>query len=568
MSPAVNVTLEEVPFAILEAVKARILANRRRLDERKQQPSTRPRPQFRNVGASSKAWRPPQPVAGVFITPKMVAGFLLRRIPTTGINIEYIEISDFERNTTYQVDVKEFENPFPGGISTAENLILEQVTVIIPSIQTYPIHIKRKINRRFQFERQSYDGDNSTSFPEVYQEGIESIDSFVKYPLFVPVGGDKCIVYIPSSYNFAGAWIEEEQINEEVYDYVDVVNPYTDVLYSKYWTSIAFDYSYDYTIHEDQHAKDNSKAFMVTKKSLKEIPVDRAKSIFNSFAEHYADRENPFTVETSVEEIDPWEPSERDGSGEVRGYPYPPNLNIRGRNLKYEVTRSVTVETFVVTDDGSGVPPPNPGSSFTASVRFDSQPREVPGFPPGSLVEPNSESTYVNIYVGDPVVSVDYSEVTINRNPDTADSGIEEKTITDFFNDRSTQGSPPNSGSVPIISPGVFDVIKDPENQNWNTPKPELRQPKYSLVQNQGYSSPSPTTGLIMRRFDTTSGAATTPRPLNVVPRTQQAPEDSAVTLRSVVCWDWAEPAYCRQQCLEIGFTPEDLQPADPPPLP
>jgi hypothetical protein len=65
MSPAVNVTLEEVPFAILEAVKARILGQRRRLDERKQRPSTRPRPQFRSVGASSKAWRPPQPAAGV-----------------------------------------------------------------------------------------------------------------------------------------------------------------------------------------------------------------------------------------------------------------------------------------------------------------------------------------------------------------------------------------------------------------------------------------------------------------------------------------------------------------------
>lgn len=61
MSPAVNLTLEEVPFAILEAVKARILANRRQLGQaQKPRPSLRPRPQFRRYGASSKTWRKPQ----------------------------------------------------------------------------------------------------------------------------------------------------------------------------------------------------------------------------------------------------------------------------------------------------------------------------------------------------------------------------------------------------------------------------------------------------------------------------------------------------------------------------
>lgn len=76
MSPAVNVDLEEVPFAILELVKARILANRRRLlqgQQGKPRPSTRPGAQFRKVGASSKEWRKPQYGAGVFGVP----GFLL-----------------------------------------------------------------------------------------------------------------------------------------------------------------------------------------------------------------------------------------------------------------------------------------------------------------------------------------------------------------------------------------------------------------------------------------------------------------------------------------------------------
>jgi hypothetical protein len=69
MSPAINLDLEDVPFAILEVVKARILANRRRLglsqEQAKPRPSTRPRAQFRKAGASSRGWRKPQHGAGV-----------------------------------------------------------------------------------------------------------------------------------------------------------------------------------------------------------------------------------------------------------------------------------------------------------------------------------------------------------------------------------------------------------------------------------------------------------------------------------------------------------------------
>ena len=69
MSPAANLVLEEVPFAILELVKARILANRRRRQQAKPKPSTRPGAQFRKVGASTKEWRKPQYGAGVFSQP-------------------------------------------------------------------------------------------------------------------------------------------------------------------------------------------------------------------------------------------------------------------------------------------------------------------------------------------------------------------------------------------------------------------------------------------------------------------------------------------------------------------
>jgi len=65
VSPKVNLDLEDVPFAILEVVKARILANRARIGQTRPRPSTRPRPQFRKTGASSKGWRKPQYGAGV-----------------------------------------------------------------------------------------------------------------------------------------------------------------------------------------------------------------------------------------------------------------------------------------------------------------------------------------------------------------------------------------------------------------------------------------------------------------------------------------------------------------------
>lgn len=61
-----RVDLEDVPFAILEEVKARILASRRRAGAQQQQrptPSTRPGPQQRKFGASSSRWVRPEPAA-------------------------------------------------------------------------------------------------------------------------------------------------------------------------------------------------------------------------------------------------------------------------------------------------------------------------------------------------------------------------------------------------------------------------------------------------------------------------------------------------------------------------
>ena len=61
-----NINLEDVPDAILEAVKARIMASRRRLLDRQEllrQPPLQPKPQSRKFGADSKRWKRPQPAA-------------------------------------------------------------------------------------------------------------------------------------------------------------------------------------------------------------------------------------------------------------------------------------------------------------------------------------------------------------------------------------------------------------------------------------------------------------------------------------------------------------------------
>lgn len=60
---SLNLSVEDVPWAILEMVKARILAQRQRKDQPQIRPSLRPRPQFRRFGASSNTWRRPHPAA-------------------------------------------------------------------------------------------------------------------------------------------------------------------------------------------------------------------------------------------------------------------------------------------------------------------------------------------------------------------------------------------------------------------------------------------------------------------------------------------------------------------------
>jgi hypothetical protein len=552
MSPAVNVTLEEVPFAILEAVKARILANRQRRNENRQRPSLRPRPQFRNVGASNKEWRPPQPVGGVFSLPRMVAGFMLRRFPATGGDIDYVEISDFEGNTTFRVDVKEVDDPFPA----------------LPPATTTSSFSESGNTRTFYSE---YNGKRYL-YKHLYQEGRQNGGLGVPplYPLFVPTGKDNCIAYFPSSYVAVACVIEEKQTITAVQTIKPIFAGDGEPLSQA--EKIEWIYAYNYTLKEERIAKDNSKAFLTTKTIIKEIPAARAKTIFEPFIQDYSERANSININTVLtaardyKTVQAGRPSLSIWTDDAPRYletvidldPYGSLASSVGVNAKVVLTRSVREErVYRIRDDEGRFPPQAPfsGSQLLDAWGWETLPRPNGGGFPGSVQE------QVRVYLESSTISEEYASRTtlVPSLP-----GLEQKSLASFFNPRSTLGSPSNPGSLPIVSPGVFDVIKDPNGQNWSTPKPELKQPKFSLVQNQAYSKQSPTTGLTLRRFDTSNNGVTTTRPLNVVPRTQPAPDNPAAILRSVVCWDWGDGAYCRQKCLEIGFTAEDLQPPTP----
>jgi hypothetical protein len=99
-----NVRLEEVPDAILEAVMARILRNRQKLQDNQQQiqrPLLQPKPQVRNQGADNRTWKKPEPAA----TPRQTPDGAWLLIP-----------SDAEFNAKVRgIPPFNLVNSFPGG---------------------------------------------------------------------------------------------------------------------------------------------------------------------------------------------------------------------------------------------------------------------------------------------------------------------------------------------------------------------------------------------------------------------------------------------------------------------
>jgi hypothetical protein len=85
-----NVNLEDVPWAILEMVKARIMANRKKLEESQEQSleaqlaASAERPQYRSIGASTRRRVDPEPGSVYVVSTPKSFGFSL--VPAQGFD--------------------------------------------------------------------------------------------------------------------------------------------------------------------------------------------------------------------------------------------------------------------------------------------------------------------------------------------------------------------------------------------------------------------------------------------------------------------------------------------------
>ena len=84
-----NVNLEDVPWAILEVVKARIMANRKKLEEAQEQSleaqlaASAERPQYRSIGASTRRRVDPEPGAVYVVSKGVESQEIIIWFPTT-----------------------------------------------------------------------------------------------------------------------------------------------------------------------------------------------------------------------------------------------------------------------------------------------------------------------------------------------------------------------------------------------------------------------------------------------------------------------------------------------------
>lgn len=122
-----NVTLEDLPFAILEAVRTRIETNRRRLQQGQQQrprPSLRPRPQFTKLGANSKSWRLPKSAVIPQGNPKTIGVAFWQYVTTGGNAVQYSwRVNSGDYSAVLQGDTG-FTKPENAGFPADRGIIL------------------------------------------------------------------------------------------------------------------------------------------------------------------------------------------------------------------------------------------------------------------------------------------------------------------------------------------------------------------------------------------------------------------------------------------------------------
>ena len=513
MSPAVNVTLEEVPFAILEAVKARILANRRRLDERKQRPSTRPRPQFRSVGASSKEWRPPQPVAGVIPEKVVVGGYFIDRI-SSGVLIRTLD-----KSVEYLAEYAKSSQPdFPGSKYTViDNPI---VTGVHPNLGIGVALFRTGSNTRVYNSRNEID----------YAEGIREHMVF-------PAGGKNIIICFYS----------------KIYSSKSVITARMTYSYQTFYDGTYDDNPYDFDYYRTNHQissevsgsafgpfiDEKFEAILVTDKTIKSINVPS--KIIDIFKE---------TTPSVVI---------RNTSG---GF-YPASEVIEGT-----FGNQTGIITGAVTDSGNRYTRSIPSSASENNYTlFGPSPLPLRYFYNGRI-DANvggPDKFYIRDYTmeGYRHPSIGFQQVGTYfwwRDDPLQKVGVVQDRITlpgQLFDLRSN-----------TYTPAIFTTLERRSFANDNLTNLQMintylsgvPRPKYTIKQVIAIPETASSFDDIKVRFDLT-------RDVDVTVNSKFIKNDDPPTayssqrLDAEYVYDWAQPAYCRQKLLELGFSPEDLRP-------
>jgi hypothetical protein len=210
-----NVNLEDVPWAILEAVRGRIMSNRRRLEESQQEqqrPALQPKPQFRKFGADGRTWKRPEPAAVISDQRKQLPYFYQSIFDPGFINPGNRTITMWSGNGQQSVTVT-LPDPFPtfpdlelpAGVAawanrdfrfppTSSNLG-PLARAVFPFTGTGNA---LNVARTYGLRRQIPDSDDLDPYYEVGQYSVvrSKSTSISSYRDYFPLGNGKCLIVL------------------------------------------------------------------------------------------------------------------------------------------------------------------------------------------------------------------------------------------------------------------------------------------------------------------------------------------------------------------------------------
>jgi len=517
MSPAVNVTLEEVPFAILEAVKARILANRQKRNEIRQRPSLRPRPQFRNVGASSKDWRPPQPVTGVVPDRIVVGAFWL------GVGNGYL-VKTEDESKEYRFTIPEIElGSVPGPFSTIE---------LFPNVEdTYPSL-----------------GINTGSNTIVYRtRSVGSTGGTYSNFIVLPAGGKNVILC------FYGqrARASQEVDTEMIYTYQtfltngDPENPAVG-------TNHQGTHKYSSSTTAPLITEKKYEAILVSENDIKPLAVPQ--QIIDLFEETSLGYSSGSVQPESSTISANYDPDWLEDIIASTDFPPSPNvgatfevsgIGIFAYNGVDWVIQGVSGDNRLTVKSVFSSNDPN-GLFFSSQTGF------------GTLIAGQNFYTGTRNY-GVPNYQDNYTSTSYTPATTTFTST---GTNFDLFDPwlRFVGVSTERGQDLLVYTPAIFTTIKTREYVDDSLTLTELVEtylsdvprPRYTIVATSLEDDPFRVRFDLTRDFDVTEDSKIIKNNNGV------SPSDGQFIYH---VYDWGQPNYCRQQCLNLGFTPADLRP-------